>query len=356
FDWLVGLYGASIRNVLLNRNGVSNYPPPELPMVVNDFETRRTDTAVFGTANYHFGAFTLETGLRLTETRFRANVFVEAGGLPDQTGSMTSKAALPKISLSYALPHGSQVYANIAKGEEPGAVNTVSTAPLPYRSEKATSYEIGSKGETDNRQLEYEVAAFYIDNSNHQFQTNQYIADQGGLVTLTANIGDSRTYGIETSGTWHPLGDLSVAISGGYLNAKWKQATSFGESIDGKTIPNAPEVTAALNLSYSRSILRGLQLETNLDTSYTDAMWWDLPNTRGSKEPPYWIGNARLAIGSENHTWQVALRATNLFGARYWTEYFPNFFPAGANPCDGCNNIGAIGAPRIYSVSVQFNY
>jgi len=37
------LVSADIRNVLLNQNAVANYPPPELPEVVNDFETKRTD-------------------------------------------------------------------------------------------------------------------------------------------------------------------------------------------------------------------------------------------------------------------------------------------------------------------------
>lgn len=201
FEWLVGLYGADIRNVLLNQNAVANYQPPPMPMVVNDFDTKRTDAAIFGTTSYHFGTLTLETGVRLTQTKYRADIFVEAGGLPNQSAEITSRAALPKISLSHALPNGGQVYATVAKGEEPGAVNTVSTAPIPYNSEKSTSYEIGAKSEAANRQFQYEVAVFYIKDVNHQFQTNQYIASEGGLVTLTAKIGDSRSYGVEASGT-----------------------------------------------------------------------------------------------------------------------------------------------------------
>jgi iron complex outermembrane recepter protein len=356
FEWLVGLYGADIRNVLLNQNAVANYPPPPLLMVVNDFDTKRTDTAVFGTTSYHFGTLTLETGVRLTETKYRADIFIEAGGLPNQSAEITSRAALPKISLSHALPQGGQIYASVAKGEEPGAVNTVSTAPIPYDSEKSTSYEIGAKGEAPNRQFQYEVAAFYIKDINHQFQTNQYIASEGGLVTLTANIGDSRSYGVEASGTWHPLHGLSIGLSGGYLNAKWLTATVFGQPIDGNTIPNSPEVTGALNIHYIRALSSELQLDANFDMAYTDAMWWDLPNTPGSKMPPYWMGNTRLAVGPERGTWQLALRVSNILGAKYWTEYFPNFFPAGSDPCAGCNNIGAIGAPRQYNVSLEFKY
>lgn len=176
------------------------------------------------------------------------------------------------------------------------------------------------------------------------------------MVTLINNIGDSRTYGVESSLNWSPIQGLRLGLDGGYLNAKWKKASVFGQAIDGYTIPNAPSVTAAASVSYLRPVGRALELETTLDTSYTNAMWWDLPNTPGSKEPPHWIGNFRLALGSESSGWQVAFRVSNLFNARYWTEYFPDFFPAGSLPCAGCGNIGAIGAPRQFFASVDYKY
>ncbi len=356
FQWLAGLYGASIEDILLNQNAVANYPPPLLPTTVNDFQTKRTDYAIFGNASYSFGPLSLEAGLRLAETQFKANVFVEAGGLPDQSGSITSRAALPKVSLSYGLPTGERVYATVAKGMEPGAVNTVSTTPLPYKSETAISYELGTKGEAMEHRLDYELAAFYINNNNHQYQTNQYIASQGGLVTLISNIGDSRTYGAEINTTWRVTPEITVGASGGYLNAKWKSATVFGATIDGNAIPNAPDATASVMAGYSRAVLGNLRFDGNFDMSYTDAMWWDLPNTPGSKERPHWLGDLRVALGTDARGWQVAFRVTNILGAKYWTEYFPNFFPAGSNPCAGCNNIGAIGAPRAFLMSISFRY
>lgn len=356
FTWLFGLYGAVITDVLLNQNGVANYPPPLDTTVVNDFDTKRTDTAAFGTADYHLGPLTLEAGARLTQTRFRANVFVEAGGLPNQTGSITSRAVLPKASISYALPDGDLLYATVAKGMEPGAVNAVSVAPIPYRSETALSYEIGAKGKTRNRRFEYEVSAFYVNNDNHQFETNQYIAAEGGLVTLISNIGNSRTYGAEASATWLPMDGLTLEAATGYLDAKWTRASVFGAPIDGNTIPNAPRATASFSASYSRPVTNDLRFDTNFDMSYTDAMWWDLPNTPGSKERPHWLGSLKLSFGHEDQGWQIALRVSNILGAKYWTEYFPVFFPQGSYPCDGCSNIGAIGAPREVFGSVSFKY
>lgn len=356
FTWLAGLYGAVIQDTLLNQNAVASYPPPLDVTTINDFETKRTDVALFTTADYQFGPTTLEAGVRLTETRFKATVYVEAGGLPNQTGSITSRAALPKVSVSRKLSEGPMLYATIAKGMEPGAVNTVSTAPFPYKSETALSYEIGAKGQSDNRTVDYSLAAFYVSNNNHQFETNQYIASEGGLVTLISNIGDSRTYGAEMTATLRPTAELSLTAGAGYLNARWKRATAFGTPIDGNEIPNAPNVTAMIGASYSRHAFGSLLFTTSVDMSYTDAMWWDLPNTPGSKEPPHWIGGFKASLGHETRGWQLSFRVSNILGAKYWTEYYPDFFPAGSYPCNGCNNIGAIGAPREFFGSVEYKY
>jgi iron complex outermembrane receptor protein len=354
FEWLFGAYGASIKNVLLNKIGGTFVPDPT-PIELYDFDTRRTDIAAFGTASYHLGPLRLDAGVRLARTVYDAHIYVESGGLPNQRNSITSRAVLPKFSLSYALPNGGQVYATVAKGEEPGAVNTVSTAPIPYKSETSQSYETGIKGEALNRQLEYDVAAFYVRNGAHQYQTNFY-DPVFGLVALISNIGDSRTYGVEADATWHPTTALRLAISGGYLNAKWTHATFFGTPIDGNEIPNAPRATASLSAGYSHPVASNLNFDANFDLSYTDAMWWDLPNTPGSKEPPHFLGDARIALGTEERGWQVALRVSNLFGAKYWTEYFPGFFPPGAYPCGGCSDMGAPGARRQFFASVSFKY
>jgi iron complex outermembrane receptor protein len=355
FEWLIGGYGAIIKNVLLNRIGATFVPTPGVPTELYDFDTRRTDTAVFGTASYHLGPVRLDAGVRLAKTVYDARIYVELGGLPNQHNSITSRAALPKFSISYALPTGGQVYATVAKGEEPGAVNTVSTAAIPYKSETSLSYETGIKGEAMNREFEYDVAAFYVRNKDHQYQTNFY-DPVFGLVALISNIGDSRTYGLEADATWRPTTALRFGINGGYLNAKWIKATFFGTPIDGNEIPNAPRATADVSAGYSVPVSSNLKLDANFDVSYTDAMWWDLPNTPRTKEPPHFLGNARIALGSDHRGWQVAFRVANLFGAKYWTEYFPAFFPPGTYPCPGCSDMGSPGARRQFFASVAYKY
>ena len=68
------------------------------------------------------------------------------------------------------------------------------------------------------------------------------------------------------------------------------------------------------------------------------------------------MSNARIALGSERRGWQVAFRVSNLFGAKYWTEYYPNVFPAPPYPCNNCSSAGAVGAPRQYFVSLNYKY
>jgi iron complex outermembrane receptor protein len=356
FEWLAGMYGAVIKDVLLNQVGEVFVPGPSTTTVINDFDTTRTDTAVFGTASYRVGPLRLEAGVRLNRTVYIARVYVEAGGLPDQTNAITSHAALPKFSLSYALPNGGQIYATVAKGEEPGAVNTVSTVPIPYKAETALSYEAGIKGESVDHRFDYSLAGFYVSDKNHQYQSNLYNAALGGIVTLVTNIGDSRTYGAEANVNWHATDELRFGISGGYLDAKWIQATYFGTSVSGNTLPNSPRVTSSFDTAYSRPVFTNLRVDANFDVGYTDAMWWDQPNTPGTKEPPHFLANARIALGADHRGWQVALRVSNLLGTKYWTEYYPSFFAPGTYPCASCTDMGAPGAPRQFFGSFSYKY
>jgi iron complex outermembrane recepter protein len=356
FEWLAGIYGAVIKDVLLNRVAQVTVPGPSTPSVLNDFDTTRTDAALFGTASYHVGPVRFDAGVRLSRTVYDARVYVEAGGLPDQTNSITSRAALPKFSISYALANGGQIYATVAKGEEPGAVNTVSTAPIPYRSETALSYEVGIKGESGEHRLDYSLAGFYVTNKNHQYQSNLYNSDLGGVITLVTNIGESRTYGAEGNFNWHATDDLRFGIAGGYLEATWIHASYFGATIDGNTLPNSPRVTSSVSTAYSRPLSSNLRVDANFDVNYTDAMWWDQPNTPGTKEPPHFLANARIALGSDHRGWQIAFRVSNLFATKYWTEYYPAFFAPGTYPCANCTDMGAPGAPRQFFGSVSYKY
>ncbi len=355
YDWLVGLYAADIRNVLLNRVGIASYVPTSATTVINDFSTDRIDFAGFGTFNYHIGNFTVGAGARVGETRYKANVLIEAGGLPNQSASITSRSTLPKLSVSYKLDSGRLFYASAAKGEEPGAINVTSTAPIPFKSETANSYEIGSKGNWLDRRFEYEVAAFYVKNKDHQAQTNRFIPPYG-LVAIISNVGDARTYGTEANVNWRLATDLTVRASAGYLNAKWQQAAISGVPIDGKFVPNSPTVTGSLGIAYSRPVFTGLRFDGDFDMSYANKFWWDLANTPGTANPAYWLGNARIAIGSESKSWQVSLSATNIFGVHYWTEYNPGFYVPGTGPCAGCTDLGAAGAPRQIFAAISLRH
>jgi iron complex outermembrane receptor protein len=355
FEWLIGAYGAIIKNVLLNQIGANYLPTPDVPTVLYDFDVNRTDTGIFGTASYHLGPLGVDAGVRLTRTDYDARVYVEAGGLPDQRNSIISRAALPKLSITYKLPNGENLYATVAEGEEPGAVNTTSTAAVPYKAETAWSYEVGTKGEALNRKIEYDVAGFYIHNISQQYESNINVPGLG-LLALVNNIGDSRSYGVEANVNWLATDNWRFGLSGGYLNAKWLSASYFGEVINGFPVPNAPNATASGNVAYTQPVFSNLRFDANFDVSYTDAMWWDLPNTPGSKEHPHFLGDARIALGTDHRGWQVALRVSNLFGARYWTEYAPALYGPGTYPCPNCTDLGVPGAPRQYFGSVSYKW
>ena len=172
---------------------------------------------------------------------------------------------------------------------------------------------------------------------------------------VTDNIGNSRSYGVEAQTWWQATKSLTFNGSAGYLNSRWKQAAAFGVSVDGNTIPNAPEFTASLRGDYSRRVAQDLLFDFSVDASYTSKFWWDLFNTPGSQEPSNWFVTPRIAIGSSSGSWTLSFRVSNALGKEFWTEYYPNIFQP-PYPCGGCANLGAIGAPREYRLNLTLKH
>ena len=145
FDWLAGIYGMEVSNLNYNIMQISNYPPPPMTALAWDYTTRRRDLAAFGTVDYRIGKLTSGAGVRLDDNRYTGHMFVGVTpGLPDQAVE-TTKAALPKASISYELAPGKLLYASAASGEEPGAVNVNAVAAIPYRA--GTGLELRSRNQ-----------------------------------------------------------------------------------------------------------------------------------------------------------------------------------------------------------------
>lgn len=357
FDYIIGGYFSRITNrvpIYTNTDfvlGVDAGGPLVIPGFFNTKSAER-QYALFGTANYKIGSLRLGAGLRVNRTEFDAELYNE--GLSPST---KSTRVLPKLSLAYDVSPNLMLYANAAFGMEPGRINLASGTGDPYKPEKAISYELGLKGSTLDRALSFDIAGFYISYKDRQQEQQSLVG--GAVIEQVFNVGGSRSYGVEGSLSYRPSSQLTLGLSGGYLNAKWRSGTyTFDDGttipVKGLTVPFSPKWSGTASLDW-RQPVGALELGFRADVTHKGSFYWDTPNQ--AKADSYEIVNLRLALGDPDQRWELAVRAENVFNVHYFDELiFGIFGPPDANGnCVGCN-LGAPGSPRKILASLRFNF
>ncbi len=348
FDWLVGGYYARIENRGLVENadvffGVDFGGP--IPIIdFNNGQSTEEQFALFGTANLHFGNFTIGGGLRLGRSEYRGRVLNNPMSITDVNDTFV----LPKLTLSYDVGEDLMIYANVARGYEPGRANVVNSSGAPYNEETIWNYELGFKGQTLNRTLSFDIAAFYITYNDRQYE-NLFLNDQGVPTENITNVGDSESYGLEFGLSYRPSEYFTLNVSGGYLHSVWDDPNAQFNliAINGNEVPNSPDFSGNISADYRLPIGEDFELGARVDVSHLGNFFWDLPNT--SEQSSYQLVNARLSFADADGGWEVAIRAENLFNKGYFNNFVPGFFGPG-------QSASAPGQPRTVTGSVRFSF
>ena len=272
---------------------------------------------------------------------------------------------LPKISLSYTSDNGAMTYFTFAEGYEPGGYNLYDPlgTPLlnPFSKEKVNSYELGLKKSLFDDTVDINVAGFYIDYTDRQFEIQQQIAI-GGIVENILNAGDSTQYGLEFDFRWQVGEYLTVSGGAGWVEASFAEGsrvinvnsgvTSLGKD---NTPPWINKYSYTLSGQYSRPISDNLTFSARLDWLGKGPFWFNMENT--AKNPGWNVVNARIAIDFSN-TWTLGLNAENIFDEDYYVD--GSVWPGDAVPGTPAPSydpvIGTLGQPRRLTVDLRFSF
>jgi outer membrane receptor protein involved in Fe transport len=170
----------------------------------------------------------------------------------------------------YHLSDRASAYLRYATGSRPGGPNfpmfDVATglfvAQPPFTSDHLKSYEIGFKGETEDRRVGIEAAAFYLDWSDIQL----YICDINFCGVANAP-GGARIPGAELALTARPIRALTLASALTYLDGRLKQANATLGAAKNERLPDAPPYTASLSADYTFAN-KGLRPTLGADLRY----------------------------------------------------------------------------------------
>lgn len=246
---------------------------------------------------------------------------------------------LPKIAVTYAFESGAgNVYAKITKGYKAGGFNTQMFSDVlqqrlmgimgigaqyevgkivSYKPEKSWNYEIGSHIELPAINLQFDLAAFFIDCRDQQLTMFPDGTTTGRIMT---NAGKTHSFGGEISARFTPFDKLTLVGSYGYTNAKFRKFHNGIEDYKGKYLPYAPKNTlflqGVLSLPTHVEWLGDIVLDVNMRG--TGDIFWNESNTE--KQDFYSLLGAGIAFGTDKIN--IQFWGKNLSDTRYHTFYF----------------------------------
>jgi len=125
------------------------------------------------------------------------------------------------------------IYPNVRKGY----------LALHDNQEKENHWGAGNKPVHRTSEGKYEAKAS-ITLYDYEVQAIQ----DGAVIEQVFNVGDSRSYGLEGVIAYRPTRQLTMSLSGGYLNAKWKNGSFVSDDTGSPVEVEAYSPTAGLAL------------------------------------------------------------------------------------------------------------
>lgn len=306
--------------------------PPEGRAFNGETRDARTKSfAVFGETYFQVTDATKVTlGLRYTKdkksTRGRT-IIPFVAGIPAFTAlSGEYDAITGRAVVDHKLSGDNLVYASFARGFKGGGVNPSGSAEPTFKPEYINAFEIGSKNQFLNDQLQANFSAFYYDYKNLQ------LGQRRSTSTQTINT-DATIWGLESEFLWTPVRGLLLNANASYLHtrlggldpgqetsdpanpAQWNPSlgppTKTPEvrlTLEGNELPYAPKVKIAVGGEYTMEVGGGWSATVRADHSWQSRYFAREFNTSNDRIKAWSITNALLRLHNETYAVEAYVR------------------------------------------------
>lgn len=255
----------------------------------------------------------------------------------------------PRITLQYSPNDNMLLYATYTEAFKSGVINTGSTSP-PLDPETVDAFEVGLKGQNASGTLRYSVAAFFYDYQDMQIS----FVDETSTVS-TVNAAEAENSGIELEVDGSLGNGFAFDFYLTYLNAEYQEffngdyANGFAiTDLSGNTLPNAPESTAKLGLTWEGAVGGGT-LTVRGEAYYQDDVYFTEWNREDAYQSSYEQFNASVDY-SWNDQWLLSLWGRNLSDEEVMSN---NIITA---PLYDSLRVGAVLPPRTYGATVTYQF
>jgi iron complex outermembrane receptor protein len=372
-NWTLGGYyfHEDIRNTALLDAFHGLYPAvPNTGLdlnVLEHFNPKNRAYAVFGQATIKLSnTLSLTGGLRYN----REHKYVSVEGqrlvsntvfLPFLERSLSFQSWTPKVSLEFKPRKGMLLYASVSVGFKSGGINYQVVNPsdfVPYKSESATTYEIGSKADFFSNRLRVNIALFDTKYSDLQLR---YRAGPGqfncpttaAFCSFVVNAAKVDVRGGELELTARPVAGLELNGSVGHVTERFTSIDPLlvaGNVVNANTqLPKTPRWTFGLGGGYSIPIKGVGSLNLRTDYSWKSSQFIEISNSPRLRQAAYGLLSGRIALMTVDKKWEFALSGENLTNEVYITSGSVTYASTGA---DGAG----YGLPRTWRLSASYKF
>jgi len=325
--------------------------------------------AIFGQGDWDLGDRTILTvGLRYSDDKKNYVAFrpTDLFGVP-ALGPLAPVFRRPSddevsgnISLNYTINDDVSIYGRIARGFRAPSIqgrvlfgNAVTVAD----SEILHSLEFGVKSQLMDNRMRLNAAVYYLDIQDQQLTAGSGVANANQLINADTTTG----YGLETDIEWAATENLNLSLGFSYNKTEIDDPSlsvlpcgapctvldppgSFAGSvsIDGNTLPRAPELLANFVLRYTLPLASG-DLYFQTDWVYRDDYIFFLYESREFRADAFLEGGA--VIGFSGESFEVNAYVRNI------TDELELIAAIDFN-----NLEGIINEPQTYGVEVTFRF
>ncbi|MCF3649756.1 TonB-dependent receptor [Synoicihabitans lomoniglobus] len=276
--------------------------------------------------------------------------FTPTNGVREETNDSTGWVG--RLNARYELNDTTSTYASVSRGRRPEAVTISATGPATYLKEEVVwNYEIGVKGVSANRRLNWSAAAFTYDYAN--FQTTIADPAQPGRF-ITTDAGNATGIGAELAVQGALTESVSVFASYGYTDATFDDTGDNGrpQEFAGYSFRLTAENTFALGLTWTLPVDGIGQFWFTPVYQYKSEHFFDDNNGNFNfalREDGYSLVNLRAGWRSVNGRWELTGWIENIADEDYLID---------AGNTGGSFGIPTFiaGSPRLWGVSATFNY
>jgi iron complex outermembrane receptor protein len=361
-DWIVGVFyldtdiEITIREELdKDRNGVLDGYETSFPAVfggdvgfISDSNPQRESLSIYGQTTYPISeTVRLITGLRYTKDEVESTVANFFAPTPSFINPKTEDLT-GRVALEWDAGEDSMTYASYTRGLKPGGSNltfSVGEDALvreAFEDETIDAYEIGLKTELMGGRVRTNVAAFYYDYTNLQFQASDFNEFGSGV----SNIPESEIYGVELELT-ALIGDrfsLDVKLAGmesevsadylaldnrlliedvfladGVTPAKEeihganRDVAQFLQNLNGNELAKTPGLTADISLGFEDQLSGGAYIGASLQYTYRGEFQQRVfNNPEVDTVDSYDLINFTVSYDNPDDVWGVDLIGYNL--------------------------------------------